>query len=117
MQCREGRVAGNGSISGMNNGVTSLYYLYDLQLDRIGVLMGHLPSTPDFSASPSSKPSPRISSDGNITNQDLLRVIADQSAFYETYIAITNRAIDMYTKAGRRKFALKLHGSLAALDL
>ena len=117
MQCREGRVARNGSVSGMNNGETSLYHLYDLKLDRIGVLMGHLPSTPDFFTSASSKPSPRISSDGNITNEDLLRVIADQSAFYETYIAITNRAIDMYTKAGRRKFALKLHGSLAALDL
>jgi hypothetical protein len=32
-------------------------------------------------------------------------------------VGLTNRAIDMYVKAGRRKFALKLHGSLAALDV
>jgi hypothetical protein len=30
---------------------------------------------------------------------------------------MTNRAIDAYVKAGRRKFALRLHGSLAALDV
>ncbi|KAG1764769.1 hypothetical protein EV702DRAFT_1283222 [Suillus placidus] len=29
----------------------------------------------------------------------------------------SNRAIEMYVKAGRRKFALKLHGFLAALDI
>ena len=32
-------------------------------------------------------------------------------------MAITNRAIDLYAKGGRRKFALKLHGTLAALDV
>lgn len=100
-----------------NAGKGELLEMARSQLDRIGVLVGHLPSTPNFFVSTSSKPSPRTGSGGNITNEDLLRVIADQSAFYETYIAITNRAIDMYTKAGRRKFALKLHGSLAALDL
>lgn len=41
----------------------------------------------------------------------------DREAFYELYVDTTNRAIDMYAKAGRRKFALKLHGSLAALDV
>jgi hypothetical protein len=33
------------------------------------------------------------------------------------YTKLTNRAIDAYVKAGRRKFAVKLHGSLAALDV
>jgi hypothetical protein len=33
------------------------------------------------------------------------------------YVKMTNRAIDAYVKAGRRKFALRLHGSLAALDV
>jgi len=36
--------------------------------------------------------------------------------FYDIYVKLTNRAIDAYVKAGRRKFALRLHGSLAAMD-
>lgn len=52
-----------------------------------------------------------------ISNESLLEAVNDRNAFYKTYIDITNRAISMYTKAGRRKSALKLHGSLAALDL
>jgi len=42
--------------------------------------------------------------------------IGDGEAFYDLYCNISNRAIDMYVKAGRRKFALKLHTCLAALD-
>jgi hypothetical protein len=38
-------------------------------------------------------------------------------AFYDIYVKLTNRAIDAYVKAGRRKFALRLHGSLAAMDV
>lgn len=38
-------------------------------------------------------------------------------AFYDIYVKLTNRAIDAYVKAGRRKFALRLHGSLAAVDV
>jgi hypothetical protein len=38
-------------------------------------------------------------------------------AFYDIYVKLTNRAIDTYVKAGRRKFALRLHGSLAAMDV
>jgi hypothetical protein len=43
--------------------------------------------------------------------------IEERETFYDLYVAISNRAIDMYAKAGRRKFALKLHGTLAALDV
>jgi trafficking protein particle complex subunit 10 len=52
-----------------------------------------------------------------ISNSELLKCLGDQAAFYDLYIQLTNRAIDTYVKAGRRKFALKLHGSLAALDV
>lgn len=60
--------------------------------------------------------SPR-SSNGQITNKDLLASLTDRDVFDHLYIDTTNRAIDMYVKGARRKFALKLHGSLAALDL
>jgi trafficking protein particle complex subunit 10 len=52
-----------------------------------------------------------------ISNSELLRCFGDQAAFYDLYINVTNRAIDTYVTAGRRKFALRLHGSLAALDV
>jgi trafficking protein particle complex subunit 10 len=58
-----------------------------------------------------------IESAGQITNTDLLAGLTDRDAFDKMYIDTTNRAIDMYVKGARRKFALKLHGSLAALDL
>jgi hypothetical protein len=68
------------------------------------------PSTPS-----SSTPQERLSQ--KITQPEILSSIEDIDAFYDLYINVTNRAIDMYAKAGRRKFALKLHGSLAALDV
>ena len=52
-----------------------------------------------------------------ISNPELLECLGNQTAFYDLYIKLTNRAIDAYVKAGRRKFAVKLHGSLAALDV
>ena len=57
------------------------------------------------------RPSQRIS------RTDLLSLLQDKGAFYDLYVSITNRAIDLYAKAGRRKFALRLHGTLAALDV
>lgn len=45
-----------------------------------------------------------------ISNHEIILTIGDKQAFYDLYCATSNRAIDMYVKAGRRKFALKLHG-------
>lgn len=52
-----------------------------------------------------------------VSNTDIVGFLDKPASFYELYIRLTNKAIDMFVKAGRRKFALKLHGSLAALDL
>lgn len=52
-----------------------------------------------------------------ISNPELLKCLGDRTEYYDLYIKLTNRAIEMYVKAGRRKFALRLHGSLAALDV
>lgn len=57
------------------------------------------------------------SSDGSISNVELAATIDSTDTFYELYVGTTNKAIDLYVKAGRRKLALKLHGSLAALDV
>ena len=52
-----------------------------------------------------------------ITRKELLEAIESQDRFDALYVELTKRAIDMYASAGRRKFARKMHGSLAALDL
>ncbi|KAJ7273596.1 trafficking protein particle complex subunit 10 [Mycena haematopus] len=105
-------------LSTFNAGKGELLELARNQLDIIGVKVGHLPARPPFSNSsrpPSSSGS--ATSDKKISSSHILECIQNRDTFYETYVEITNRAIDMYAKAGRRKFALKLHGSLAALDL
>ncbi|KAJ7740726.1 trafficking protein particle complex subunit 10 [Mycena maculata] len=105
-------------LSTFNAGKGELLELARNQLDLIGVNVGHLPARPPFSNSPgtpSSSGSP--ASEKKISCVDILESIKNRDTFYETYVEITNRAIDMYAQAGRRKFALKLHGSLAALDV
>ncbi|KAF4576476.1 hypothetical protein EYR40_000715 [Pleurotus pulmonarius] len=88
------------------------------QLSTIGVAVGHLPSEPPFSSSSSPSPSVAVDiSNLTISNEDLLAGVNARDVFDRNYIDTTNRAIDLYARAGRRKFALKLHGSLAALDL
>ena len=91
------------------------------QLDILGVSAGHLPSRVPFTMSISpERPKPNVGdkrASRTISQPALLACFNDPEAFYELYNALTNKAIDLYARAGRRKFALKLHGSLAALDV
>ncbi|EKM83061.1 hypothetical protein AGABI1DRAFT_118454 [Agaricus bisporus var. burnettii JB137-S8] len=88
------------------------------QLNVIGVDSGHLPAKPPFCMKLRRESNPhKRDSKTAISNKDLREIIHDREAFFKMYIDVTNRAISMYTKAGRRKSALKLHGTLAALDL
>ncbi|KAG1754504.1 trafficking protein particle complex subunit 10 [Suillus lakei] len=98
-----------------------LLELAKTQLDIIGVKVGHLPRKSPFATTyiekkPALQPTKR-SSTQRISNHEVILAIGDKEAFYDLYCATSNRAIDMYVKAGRRKFALKLHGFLAALDI
>ncbi|OJA10941.1 hypothetical protein AZE42_04658 [Rhizopogon vesiculosus] len=101
-----------------------LLELAKTQLDLLGVKVGHLPPKPPFAntiveetpTSHAEQPSKR-SSTHRISKYEVILAIGDREAFYDLYCATSNRAIDMYVKAGRRKFALKLHGFLAALDI
>jgi hypothetical protein len=72
---------------------------------------------PPFSASRTSASSIPPGTKLSFSNEILNAAISKKEAFYELYVAVTNRAIDLYAKSGRRKFALKLHGNLAALEL
>ncbi|KDR81848.1 hypothetical protein GALMADRAFT_240099 [Galerina marginata CBS 339.88] len=100
-----------------NAGKGELLDLARIQLDIIGVEAGHLPSAPPFSTSSGSNTPLPTGAELHFPNETLNAAINTRDAFYELYIAVTNRAIDLYAKSGRRKFALKLHGNLAALEL
>jgi trafficking protein particle complex subunit 10 len=91
------------------------------KLDALGIAARFLPSRPPFSVScrtsstnADSVPSADFS---RISRADLQAALTNKEAFFEMYAALTNRAIDLYVAAGRRKFALRMHGSLAALDV
>ncbi|KAL4077208.1 trafficking protein particle complex subunit 10 [Scleroderma yunnanense] len=110
-------------LSRYNASKGELLELAKAQLDVLGIKVGHLPSCVPFlmAAYPSvvvpSSPFPdRGSSSQRISKYEIMLAIGDSEAFYDLYCTVSNRAIDMYVKAGRRKFALKLHGCLAALD-
>ena len=91
----------------------------------IGIKEGYLPSKPPFSlviptptvVSSSPDTLNKRSSEYSISKAEIISAIGDKDVFYDLYTTISNRAIDMYVKAGRRKFALKIHGSLAVLDV
>ncbi|GJE95190.1 trafficking protein particle complex subunit 10 [Phanerochaete sordida] len=91
------------------------------QLDILGIDFDFLPDEPPFSdALPKDRPKDTRTSSENlssISKTDLRDALEDKEAFFEMYIAHTNRAIELYASAGRRKFALRMHGSLAALDV
>ncbi|KAG6918038.1 hypothetical protein DXG01_016893 [Tephrocybe rancida] len=114
----EGFSITGSKLNSFNAAKGELLDLARTQLDIIGVAVGHLPQRPPFSSSctPSGPPL-KTTSDLTISNNELLKAVDDAEAFYKLYVDTTNRAIEMYTKAGRRKFALRLHGGLAALDL
>ncbi|KAF5365787.1 hypothetical protein D9758_003260 [Tetrapyrgos nigripes] len=100
-----------------NAGKGELVELARSQLDLIGMHIGFLPQSPPFSSVwvpilSSSEPSTT-----KISNTQILTALDSEDAFYSLYTHTTTRAIDLYANAGRRKFALKLHGSLAALEL
>lgn len=100
-----------------------LLELAKTQLDIIGVKVGHLPKKLPFATTCMEEAAlhpeqiSKRSSTRRISNHEIILAIRDKEAFYDLYCATSNRAIDMYVKAGRRKIALKLHGFLAALDI
>ncbi|KAF8652735.1 hypothetical protein AX16_004233 [Volvariella volvacea WC 439] len=91
------------------------------QLDIIGIKTGHLPVKPPFFTvfqdSTTSTNQVQTSSANKISSEELIAALNDKDRFFDLYVATTNRAIEMYAKGNRRKFALKLHESLAALDV
>ena len=80
--------------------------------------MEYLPSRPPFSnALPTNRKSSAGKNLDKISRGDLKSALQDKDAFFELYVGLTNKAIELYAGAGRRKFALRMHGSLAALDV
>lgn len=84
-------------------------------MDKLGIKLGYLPPKLPFSMSYT--PIVDKHSEMAMSKSELTTALKDKETFLDLYVRVTNKAIDMYTKAGRRKFALRLHESLAALDM
>lgn len=97
------------------------YWLFD-QLDKIGIRKGYLPSVHPFSMSlpyldlESAQSPPPEPSEARISSPDLIEALRGRDEFDRLYITTTNRTIQTFNSCSRRRFALKLHASLAALD-
>lgn len=89
--------------------------------------MGYLPAEAPFTIGldtiPLPSPTSSEISDGTTQNRgpkistpELIEALKSRDAFDRLYITTTNKAIQTYGSCGRRRFALKLHASLAALD-
>ncbi len=93
------------------------------KLDILGVAIGFLPNKSPFaltlpsSFDPAAKDPKAKRGSMTITKTELLTSMEQEDSLYDLYVNVTNRAIELYANSGRRKFALKLHGSLAALDM
>ncbi|KAG8967746.1 hypothetical protein FRC05_001925 [Tulasnella sp. 425] len=107
----------------LNAAKAELLDLARAQLDKVGIRRGYLPPVHPFSMSlPSSSdlnppqypPSEPV--EARISSQDLIEALRGRDEFDRLYITTTNRTIQTYNSCNRRRFALKLHASLAALD-
>ena len=82
--------------------------------------VGHLPASLPFSVSEASHTTQDRKdsrSSQKISQVEILSAMKDRTAFYDLYINLTNRTIDTYAKGNQRRFAVMLHGKLAALDV
>lgn len=86
---------------------------------------GHLPLEHPFAMSLQEVSSCPTPNPDNMTSQcrppvsrkDLLDAIENKATFDKLYVDLTNRTIRAFTTSGRKRCSLKLHGSLAALEL
>lgn len=100
-----------------------------MQLDKLGMGAGHLPSTHPFSmsfnessastVSGSSASSPTSTTPPNrqpVTRKDLLDAMDKREAFDKLYVELTQRSLQAYQASGRKRCAAKLNACLAALE-
>ncbi|RXW22699.1 hypothetical protein EST38_g3139 [Candolleomyces aberdarensis] len=103
----------------VDSGNGELLDLARSQLEIVGIELGYIPKEPPFSIALPKRTRRASLAPPNITisSEDILAILQDRDAFYDIYIRLTNQALTLYAEGGRRKFGLKLHGALAALDL
>ena len=104
----------------------SLLDLARTQLERIGVQVGHLPARVPFEmslAEPTGEVSLAVSQTPTaerfpqpISRTAVVGAVADRVKFDVLYTSAARRAIEAYMACGRRRFAIKLHACLAALE-
>ncbi|KAG9015714.1 hypothetical protein FRB90_004359, partial [Tulasnella sp. 427] len=111
------------AMASLNAAKAELLDLARSQLDKIGIRRGYLPCIHPFSMSlplasniepPENPPSEPV--DARISSPDLIEALRGRDEFDRLYITTTNRCIQTYNSCNRRRFALRLHATLAAVD-
>ncbi|EJU03022.1 hypothetical protein DACRYDRAFT_106200 [Dacryopinax primogenitus] len=109
----------------LNGALAELIELARNQLDRIGLHTGHLPPIDPYLAlskdahNDSSVRSGEEEERGKrtISNVELLAAIKKRESFDQVYVNTTKRAIECCVISKRKRSALRLHFSLAVLDV
>jgi hypothetical protein len=111
------------SLSQVSDHCTSIHGAHELgKLNSLGISCNYLSPQPALHAKlAKSTDSFRVrhlnaGTLTGITNQELRRALKSADHFREFYGGLTERAIDLYVKGGRRKFAVKLHGLRAGIS-
>ncbi|KZO96846.1 hypothetical protein CALVIDRAFT_563489 [Calocera viscosa TUFC12733] len=106
----------------LNGALAELLELARNQLDRIGLHTTHLPGVDPFVAL--ARAERGALSEGEeergrrtISNKELLAAVEDRECFDRLYVAVTKRAIECCVISKRKRAALRLHFSLAVLDV
>ncbi|PWN52569.1 hypothetical protein IE53DRAFT_271895 [Violaceomyces palustris] len=102
------------------------------QLDRLGMTIGHLPTTMPFCLPKREPPTGRLRDlpplpheaatasslrdTSQVTRTELVEAIKDAQEFYNLYLGVTERVISASHHAGRKRSVQKLRANLASLD-
>ncbi|KZT57215.1 hypothetical protein CALCODRAFT_555435 [Calocera cornea HHB12733] len=107
----------------LNGALSELLELARNQLDRIGLHTRHLPAVDPFLALARPDHASNLSEEEEergkrtISNKELLAAVEGRDEFDRLYVATTKRAIEACVVSKRKRAALRLHFSLAVLDV
>lgn len=99
-----------------------------VQVERLGVAVGHLPDRYPFSRSKDLTPESLQSEEGandetssnsraSLSNKTITAAIESKEKFLELYKKLTNEALDAYQACGKGNSAVRLKADLAALAM
>jgi hypothetical protein len=95
----------------------------NVQLDEIGIRNGFLPHGPPFALQTNgdwlvsgTDQEPTFDGQRTLSNSTFIRATASMEGFMEVYSEVSQHAIAIYDRAGRKRFASKVRDKLSSLE-